>query len=76
MQKNSNFEAQIKALPASGPCYLEDRNLGEFALTASLVRRDLKIKAYIADPKKRELAAHCISVPDNLTYTQTPETHE
>jgi len=76
MQKNSNFAAQIKALPASGPCYLEDRNLGEFALTASLVHRDLKIKAYIADPKKRELAAHCISVPDNLTYTQTPETHE
>ncbi|NLH23516.1 MAG: MMPL family transporter [Bacteroidales bacterium] len=76
MQKNSNFAEQIEALPVSGVCYLEDHNRGEFALTASLVRRDLKIIAYIADAKKRELAAHCISVPENLTYTDTPETDE
>jgi len=76
MQKNSNFAEQIKALPVSGACFLEDHNRGEFALTAALVRRDLKIKAYIADAKKRELAARCISVPDNLTYTDKPDTNE
>lgn len=76
MQKNSNFAEQIKALPISGAYFLEDHNRGEFALTASLVRRDLKIKAYIADVKNRELAAHCISVPDNLTYTDKPDSDE
>lgn len=76
MRKNSNFADRIEAMPLSGDYYLEDHNCGEFALTASLVRRDLKIKAYIADPGKRELAAHCVSVPVNLTYTDKPETDE
>lgn len=76
MKNNGNFAERIEAMPLSGHYYLEDRNCGEFALTASLVRRNLKIKAYIADPEKRELAVHCVSVPDNLTYTDKPEPDE
>ena len=38
MQKN-NFADRIDALPLSGTCYLTDDNLGEFALSASLVRK-------------------------------------
>jgi len=76
MQKNNNFADRIDALPLSGTCYLTDDNLGEFALSASLVRKNLEIKAYIADPEKRDLARHCASVPVNLNYTDKPETDE
>jgi hypothetical protein len=73
MRLNNNFSQKIESLPESGEYYLEDPGQGEFALTASLVRKNLKIKAYIADPKKRALATHCTGVPENLTYTEKPQ---
>ena len=76
MQDNNNFIKQIETLPYRGTHVLEDRNFGEYALTAALVRKNLKIKAYLADKDKRELAAYCASVPVNLTYIDEPETHE
>ena len=76
MRLNNNFSQKIEALPESGEYYLEDPGQGEFALTASLVRKNLKIKAYIADPKKRALATHCTGVPENLTYTEKPQKDE
>ncbi len=76
MRMNGNFSERIEALPESGEYYLEDTGQGEFALTASLVRKKLKIKAYIADPEKRALAAHCTGVPENLTYTEKPQRDE
>ncbi|MFA6652290.1 MAG: 1-acyl-sn-glycerol-3-phosphate acyltransferase [Bacteroidales bacterium] len=76
MRTNHNFNDLIQTLPLTGEYYLEDPGQGEFALTASLVRKNLKIKAYIADPEKRALAAHCTGVPENLTYTEKPQSDE
>jgi len=76
MRQNGNFSKRIEALPESGVYYLEDPGQGEFALTASLVRKNLKIKAYIADPEKRALATHCTGVPENLTYTEKQQGDE
>ncbi|MFA5302101.1 MAG: 1-acyl-sn-glycerol-3-phosphate acyltransferase [Bacteroidales bacterium] len=76
MHTNQNFNDRIQNLPLTGDYYLEDPGQGEFALTASLVRKNLKIKAYIADPEKRALAAHCTGVPGNLTYTDKPQRDE
>jgi len=76
MRTNGNFSQRIEALPESGEYYLEDAGQGEFALTASLVRKNLRIKAYIADPKKRALATHCCGVPENLTFTEKPQRDE
>ncbi len=76
MKENENFAEHINALPEKGTYVLHDSNLGEFALTAALVRKHLNIKAYIADESKRELAAYCVSVPSNLSFIDKPEIHE
>ena len=76
MCSNRNFRKMTEQLPLTGEVTIEDRHQGAFALTAALVRKNLKINAYIADPLIRELASHCVSVPDNLCFINKMKNNE
>ena len=76
MCSNRNFRKMTEQLPLTGEVTIEDRHQGAFALTAALVRKNLKINAYIADPLIRELASHCVSVPDNLCFIHKMKNNE
>lgn len=68
LRANASFAVAIEALPLTGHVRIEDPGQGEFSLLAALVRKNLQIESYLADSKKRNLAACCTLVPANLKY--------
>ena len=69
MAQNRNFAEAVSQLPIEGEVEIRDNGYGEFALTAALVRKRLKITAIMRDEESLRVAECCAIVPNNLTFT-------
>lgn len=58
----------VNSLPETGEYTIKDCGQGEWALIASLVKKELTITAIDKDKDKISIAQHCTSVPQNLIY--------
>ena len=68
LRQNGNYREAIAALPDNGEYRIEDCGQGEFALLAALVKKNLQITATDSDADLVDIAANCVSVPENLKY--------
>lgn len=56
-------------IPENGTMLYKNCGNGELSMMAAMLHRDVKITAYDANEDCIALAAHCVAVPENLTYT-------
>jgi 1-acyl-sn-glycerol-3-phosphate acyltransferase len=68
LRRHDNFEDLINQLPSEGRVVVENSGYGEFTLLLALVKKELQVVGLEQDPDKRDVAAHCASVPANLRY--------
>ncbi|MBR4199063.1 MAG: 1-acyl-sn-glycerol-3-phosphate acyltransferase [Bacteroidales bacterium] len=68
LRQNGNYREAIAALPDNGEYRIENCGQGEFALLAALVKKNLQITATDSDADLVDIAANCVSVPQNLKY--------
>jgi hypothetical protein len=68
LRQNGNYREAIAALPDSGEYRIDNCGQGEFALLAALVKKNLQITATDSDADLVDIAANCVSVPQNLKY--------
>ena len=59
----------LETVPRGSKLLYKNCGNGELSLMTALFRKDLTVTAYDSDTDSIELAAHCFSVPRNLTYT-------
>lgn len=60
---------QLENIPNGSKVLIQNCGYGELALLAALWKKHIDFTAYDADADRIALAAHCFSVPENLTYT-------
>ena len=68
LRQNGNYREAIAALPDNGEYRIDNCGQGEFALLAALVKKNLQITATDSDADLVDIAANCVSVPQNLKY--------
>ncbi len=68
LRQNGNYREAIAALPDNGEYRIDNCGQGEFALLAALVKKNLQITATDSDADLVDIAANCVSVPENLKY--------
>ena len=68
LRQNGNYREVIAALPDNGEYRIDNCGQGEFALLAALVKKNLQITATDSDADLVDIAANCVSVPENLKY--------
>lgn len=68
LRQNGNYREAIAALPDNGEYRIKNCGQGEFALLAALVKKNLQITATDSDADLVDIAANCVSVPENLKY--------
>ncbi|MBP5242004.1 MAG: 1-acyl-sn-glycerol-3-phosphate acyltransferase, partial [Bacteroidales bacterium] len=68
LRQNGNYLEAIAALPDNGEYRIDNCGQGEFALLAALVKKNLQITATDSDADLVDIAANCVSVPENLKY--------
>ena len=61
--------ANVEDLPDGTRLLYKNCGNGEFSLMTALLKKHIQVTAYDADADRIALAAHCFSVPANLTYT-------
>lgn len=59
----------LETIPRGSKLLYKNCGNGELSLMTALFRKDLTVVAYDEDTDCIDLAAHCFSVPANLTYT-------
>lgn len=67
----SSLTESLKSVPANSRLLYKNCGNGELALMTALFRKDLQVTAYDVNPDSIAIAAHCYSVPENLTYVTT-----
>lgn len=70
LRKNNAFADLIALLPDEGSVLVKECGTGIFTLMAALVKKNLQITGTDEDKSNIEIANHCISKPDNLTYSE------
>ena len=75
LRQNGNYREAIAALPDNGEYRIDNCGQGVFALLAALVKKNLQITATDSDADLVDIAANCVSVPENLKY-EHPNTDE
>ena len=68
LKRNNYYTKEIAAMPDEGEITIQNTGYGEFALIASLTKKNLQITAIETNEDIRAIAENCVSIPQNLTF--------